>query len=63
MPTKDKKLLQSGDKVEVHGIGMGWISRVRFDDLGEAIYTVMMDDPKATPDRMFIARRCELRSL
>lgn len=51
----------AGRKVEIKGMGlMGWIPKVRFDDNGQAIYTVMLDDPKATPDGLFYARSWEL---
>lgn len=49
-----------GRKVEVKGIGVGWIARVRFDDRGGALYTVYMDDPNATADGHYIARPWEL---
>lgn len=51
----------TGKKVEIRGMGLiGWITKVRFDDAKQAIYTVLLDDPNATPDGIFYARAGEL---
>jgi hypothetical protein len=52
--------LQLRQRVNVVGIGLGWIIKVRHDDRGDALYTILMEDSKATLDGEFLARRCEL---
>jgi hypothetical protein len=52
--------LEIKQRVTVVGIGIGWIAKVRHDDAGEPIYTVLMDDATASADGIFYARRCEL---
>jgi len=51
------------DRVEVIGIGSGVIINIRFDDRAQALYTVALDDAKATPSGMFLARDVELRRI
>jgi len=65
--------LQLRQRVNVVGIGLGWIIKVRHScrhrtrldcqsphDRGDALYTILMEDSKATLDGEFLARRCEL---
>ena len=53
-------ILEIKQHVEVVGIGPGWIAKVRLDDNGDPIYTVLMEDAAMTADGIFYARRCEL---
>jgi hypothetical protein len=49
------------DKVTVVGIGCGWIGAIHYDDSGDAIYSVIMDDSQVTSDGWYTARKCELK--
>lgn len=54
----------TGIKVRDKSIGLtGEILRIRFDDAGDEIFTIVLDDPKATPDGLLLARRFELEWL
>jgi hypothetical protein len=48
-----------GDRVEVIGIGRGYIYNIRLDDNNDEIYTINLDNV----DGLFVARHCELRWL
>jgi hypothetical protein len=51
-----------GDRVLVPGIGTGVVTRIGFDDRGEAINKVTMDGPTDVTDGYFLARDCELKT-
>ena len=51
------------DRVVVLGLDLvGTVTKVRVDDQGDPIYTVMLDSPSATPDGIFYARECEIKT-
>lgn len=53
-------------RVRVKALGLtGVVDAVRADDSPEAqdIFTVVLDDPKATPDGLYYARDFELEEL
>jgi len=50
-------------RVNIPGVGDGTIRSIRYDDRGEEIFTITLDDGGATPDGLYLARRCELRWL
>jgi hypothetical protein len=51
-------------KVALRGLNLtGEVINVRDDGLGEAIYTVELDNPNHTTDGLFVARLCELELL
>lgn len=56
--------MSKGTRVNVIGIGDGTVINVRpASALNDALYTVELDHNHLTPDGLFIARGCELRTL
>jgi len=54
--------MQIGDRVRItFQKESGVISRIRFDSRNNAIYTVTLDNPDATPSGIYIARDCEIQ--
>lgn len=49
-----------GQIVNVIGMFTGTVRNIRFDDRGEALYTI---DTTETPDGMYIAREMELAAV
>lgn len=49
------------DRVEVLGVGSGWVARMGVDVRGDALIAVLLEDSSLTPDGMYLARSFELR--
>jgi hypothetical protein len=47
------------DKVNIPGIGSGYISNIRVDGRGLEIFTILLEDFSTTPDGIYYARECE----
>ncbi len=47
------------DKVNVIGIGPGWIAKISLDDRRDGLYLILMEDASATPTGFFLARDFE----
>lgn len=53
--------MRVGDRVEVVGIGFGWVAAIKQDERGEGLYSILLEDSNLTPDGYFLARSGELR--